>query len=326
MKTGKAANKRQAEYVRRINKALAFIDEHLDQPIRLDDVAKASYFSSYHFHRIFHVLVGETVNDYVSRKRMEKAAYRLLGKFDLTVTDIAELGGFSSSANFAKAFKLYFGVSPTELRTYQPQNQLVKKNSKIGKLYRKYGKAFNPQELYSQFVTQSIVFDPDKLKELLMKVKVKDIEEKAIAYLTSPKGYELDSVYATWDKIIDWAKSHGIQEQTQTRFAICHDNPAITPEDKCRYDAAVVVGHDVAVTPPYTQSAIPAGKYATAYYKDTGDKINNFMTELCSHWFPDSGYEPDDFPPMFHYLNDSREDAYVEMDIYIKVKRLISKS
>lgn len=103
--------KTQAEYIRCICLALEFIEQHLGQTIQLDDVARACHFSSYHFHRLFHALVGETVNDYISRKRMEKAARMLLYKPDMSVTDVAEAGGFSSSANFAKAFKLYFGVS-----------------------------------------------------------------------------------------------------------------------------------------------------------------------------------------------------------------------
>ena len=317
MNIRKTKTSTSAEYSRRIGKALEFIDGHIDQIIRLEDLAKVSHFSAYHFHRIFHAMVGETVNDYVTRKRMEKAAYRLVGKPDLNITDVAELGGYSSSANFAKAFKLYFGVSPSELRNGQLSN-----DSKIGKIYRKYGKAFNPQDLYSQFVTDVMVFEPNILKEMLMKIKVEEIQEKPVAYLTSPKGYELDSVYATWDKVIDWAKSQGIDKDRQTYFAICHDNPTITPEDKCRYDAAIVINPDVVVTAPFTQSVIPAGKYAIAYYKDDADKISNFMTELCSHWLCNSGYEPDDYPPIFNYLNDSREEDFVEMNIYLKVREL----
>ena len=315
-----------AEYTRRINKALEFIEQHLDQNIRLEDVARASHFSPYHFHRIFHALVGETVNDYVSRKRMEKAASRLMRKPALSVTDVAEAGGFSSGANFSKAFKLYFGVSPSELRNWQPgsdqQNSDNNDNSKTGKLYSKYGKAFNPKQLYSQFVTQDIVFNPNKLEEMLMKVKVEEQKEKPIAFLTSPNGYELDSVYATWDKVVQWGHSKGIDEKRQTKLAVCHDNPMITPEDKCRYDAAIVIDPDVNVTSPFTRSVIPGGKYAIAYFKDNADKINNFMTELCSNWFCNSGYEPDDYPPIFNYLNDSKRDGYVEMDVYIKLKEL----
>ncbi len=310
-----------AEYTRRINLVLEFISNNLDKTLQLDDVAAASHFSPYHFHRIFHALVGETVNEYVFRKRIEKAAKRLISRPALSVTDVAVMGGYSSSANFSKAFKLYFGISPSNLRNGQ-SHDLVNKNSKNGKIYRKYGKAFNPQELYSQFVTQSEVFDFGKLEDMLMKVKVENRQEKRIAYLTAPNGYELDSIYATWDKIIHWASLKGINVEVDERFAICHDNPSITPENKCRYDAAIIINPDVEVTSPYQQSTLPLGKYAIAYYKDSADKINNFMTELCSHWFPTSGYEPDDYPPIFNYLNDSRQDNYVEMDVYIKVKEL----
>ncbi len=312
-----------AEYLRRINLAFKFIEIHLDQTILLEDVARASHFSSYHFHRLFHALVGETVNDYISRKRMEKAAQRLLGKSELSITVVSEMGGFSSSANFAKAFKLYFGVSPSELRNPGKLSSKNNKNSKIGKIFSKYGKVFEPHDLYSQFVTNSRVFDPNKLEEWLMKIRIEEMQEKSIAYLTAPNGYELDSIYETWDKIINWAKGKGIDEQRQRRFAICHDNPSITPEDKCRYDASIEIESEVKVAEPYHKSFIPSGTYAIAYYKDAGDKINNFMTELCTHWFPDSGYEPDDFPPVFHYLNDAREDGYVEMEVYIKVKELV---
>ncbi len=126
-----------AEYPRRINRALEFIDSHLDQSLQLDDVARASHFSAYHFHRIFHALVGETVNEYVSRKRLEKAAKRLISRPELSITNVSEAGGYSSSANFSKAFKLYFGLSPSELRNCQSNEFNGNKVSKKGKLYRK---------------------------------------------------------------------------------------------------------------------------------------------------------------------------------------------
>jgi len=83
-----------------------------------------------------------------------------------------------------------------------------------------------------------------------------------------------------------------------------------------------VVDPEIEIVQPYMRSVIPGGKYAIAYYKDDAEKINNFVTELCSQWFPDSGYEPDDYPIRFNYLNDSRQDGYVEMDVYIKLKEL----
>ncbi|VAW92823.1 hypothetical protein MNBD_GAMMA20-1976 [hydrothermal vent metagenome] len=285
----------------------------------MENVAKSSHFSPFHFHRIFHGIVGETVNDFILRKRMELAANRIVCRSELNITEISELGGFSSSANFSKAFKLYFGISPSQLR--KPTKI---KNSKIGKIYSKYGKEFYPQSLYSQFVTDSVIFDPDKLEELLMNVKIKEIDEKLVAFLTAPKGYDLTEIFKTWDRIIDWAKSNSIIDQESKRFAICHDNPMITPSGRCRYDASIEIDKNVKVLEPFLKQTIPSGKYAVAHYKGDGDKISNFYMELYSNWLPSSGFEPDDYPPVAHYLNDSKKDGFVEMEVCIKLKELKS--
>ena len=109
MITIKTPGKTTTEYHRRIHLALAFIERHLDENIRLDDIARASHFSPYHFHRLFHALVGETVNDYVSRKRMEKAAYRLMAKPELSISEVAEIGGFSSARILPKRLSHILG-------------------------------------------------------------------------------------------------------------------------------------------------------------------------------------------------------------------------
>ena len=312
-------NKTQTEYVRRVNKAIEFIVTHLDENISLDDVAQASHFSPYHFHRIFQGIVGETVNDYVSRKKMEKAACTVVGKLELSITDIAELGGFSSGANFSKAFKQYFGVSPSQVRNPKEQH-----NSKIGKIYSKYGKAFKVQDLYSQFVTDSVIFEADKLEKMLMDIKVEHMDEKQVAYLTSPKGYALDGIFETWDKISNWAASKGVPDYEKKRYALCHDNPMITPEEKCRYDACIEIADDTDVIAPFDKSTIPAGKYAIAYFKGEGDKVSNWYMEMYTNWFPTSGFEPDCYPSVAHYLNDAREheDGLVEMEMHVKIKTL----
>ncbi len=96
----------------------------------------------------------------------------------------------------------------------------------------------------------------------------------------------------------------------------------LTPVDKCRYDASIVVENGAPVVAPISKSVISAGKYAIANYKGDGDKVSNFYMELYSDWLPESGFEPDNFPPIAHYLNDSRNDGYVEMEVYIRLKAL----
>jgi len=147
-------------------------------------------------------------------------------------------------------------------------------------------------------------------------------EEKQIAYLTAPGGYDLEAIFETWDKLAYWAQAQGIDNHENKRFAICHDNPMITPIEKCRYDASIEIDNRVDVNSPYSKSIIPSGKYAIAYYKGDGDKVSNFYMELYSNWLTNSGFEPDNFPPVAHYLNDSRQDGFVEMEVLIKLKEL----
>lgn len=305
-------------YVERVNLALRFIHENLNRPIDLKEIAKASNFSIYHFHRIFLALVGETVNDYVGRKRLERAANLLVFKKELSITEIAIITGFSSSANFAKAFKLYFGVSPSQTR-----KPVGTENSKIGKIFSKYGKAFNPNDLYPQVVTNRVTYNPGQFEEMLMNVNVVEIKEEVACALTSPAGYESASLLKTWDKLIAWARSYGIEDLKQRRFALCHDNPAITPTEKCKYEAAVVVSPDARIVEPFFKVVIPPGQYAVAHYKGAPEGTSSFHMSLYSNWFPNSGFEPDDFPLMEHYLNDMRKDGYVEMEVYIKLKDVV---
>lgn len=114
-------------YKVRIDRVLKYIEAHLANKISLAEVAEVSHFSVFHFHRIFTGIVGETVNDYIARRRLEKAVNLLIFKTELSITQIALDSGFSSSANFSKAVRLHFGFSPSEIR-----NPDKVKDSKIG--------------------------------------------------------------------------------------------------------------------------------------------------------------------------------------------------
>lgn len=259
--------------------------------------------------------MGETINDYVGRKRLERAANLLIFRRELSITEIAVVTGFSSGANFAKAFKLYFGVSPSQIR--KPASI---ENSKIGKIFSKYGKALDPSDLYPLVVANEANNNTDPFEDIGMNVKVAQIEEQVACALASPAGYEAASLLGTWDRLIAWARSNGIEDDKQKRFALCYDNPAITPIEKCRYEASIVVGPNMDVGGPFFKLVIPGGKYAVAHFKGAPDETTQFHISLYSNWLPNSGFEPDDFPLMEHYLNDARKDGYVEMDVYIKLK------
>ncbi len=125
-----------------IERALRFIAEHLDEPLTVADVARAAYLSEFHFHRVFHAEVGEPLGRFVTRRRLEVAALRLAYQRDRTITDIALSSGYSSSSNFSKAFSLYFGVSPSDVR------EGTDTSDSVSKLTARYGKHFNASDLY----------------------------------------------------------------------------------------------------------------------------------------------------------------------------------
>jgi AraC family transcriptional regulator len=63
-----------AEYERRIHLVVAHIDRHLDQPLDLETLAGVANFSAFHFHRLFRAWTGETLGDYLRRRRVETGA------------------------------------------------------------------------------------------------------------------------------------------------------------------------------------------------------------------------------------------------------------
>src|SRR5581483_10865613 len=105
----------RADYLDRVRRVLRFVQEHLDDTLSAERLAAVACVSVYHFHRIFSGLVGESVGEYVRRMRLERAAGELR-RTDLQVVDIALRAGYEAHEPFTRAFRGYFGVSPSLFR------------------------------------------------------------------------------------------------------------------------------------------------------------------------------------------------------------------
>ena len=103
-------------YEARINRVIDHIAADPAREFTLDELAGAAPFSRFHFHRIFAGLTGETVQAFIRRLRMDRAANMLAFAPDVSVTDVAMYCGFSSSQNFARAFRERFDMTPSEFR------------------------------------------------------------------------------------------------------------------------------------------------------------------------------------------------------------------
>lgn len=95
---------------------LAWIEQHLDEPLSLDRIAARAGLSAYHFSRLFTACTGRSVMAHVRARRLLKAAQRLTGDADLRLVELAFDCGFESQEAFTRAFKRRFGVSPGRFR------------------------------------------------------------------------------------------------------------------------------------------------------------------------------------------------------------------
>ena len=104
-----------------LERAIEYIETHLDENIDLGDVSREMGYSYYHMTRMFSAVLGEPVGRYISRRRLYRAARQLVSS-DRRIIDIALESGFQSPEAFSRAFKAAFKTTPADYpRNYQGQ-------------------------------------------------------------------------------------------------------------------------------------------------------------------------------------------------------------
>lgn len=98
-----------------VKRVIQFMNERLDEPMTIDDLARAAGFSKFHFTRLFHRETGLSPARFLSALRMEEAK-RLLVTTTLRVADISLQVGYTSIGTFTTRFTTSVGVSPTRYR------------------------------------------------------------------------------------------------------------------------------------------------------------------------------------------------------------------
>jgi len=110
-------------HVRRLEAVVDFVDAHLDAELSLERMAAVAAISPFHFHRLFHLWSGETLNEFVRRRRLDVAAGRLRHCPDEKITALSLNCGFASPEGFARAFRERFGMTPSAWRGRVPDDE-----------------------------------------------------------------------------------------------------------------------------------------------------------------------------------------------------------
>lgn len=105
-----------------LNRAMGYIEEHLDGTVSMDELARVAACSKYQLQRMFPYLTGIALTEYIRRRAMTRAAQDLRSS-DTKVIDTALRYGYDSPTAFNRAFRRVHGLSPSEAR--RPESKLT---------------------------------------------------------------------------------------------------------------------------------------------------------------------------------------------------------
>lgn len=103
------------DWITGIQRAIDYVEEHLTEEVDYEAAAKQAASSAFHFQRVFSLLAGYTLGDYIRMRRLSLAADELRRTED-KVIDVALRFGYDTPESFSRAFARFHGVTPTEAR------------------------------------------------------------------------------------------------------------------------------------------------------------------------------------------------------------------
>ena len=302
-----------------MHRVLEHIDRHLEEPLDLEGLARVANFSPFHFHRLFAAWMGETLGEYLRRRRLEAAAQRLASQPHLPVIQVALSVGFGSNEAFARAFKSRFGLSPSTWRAAERERRLSNRRQAHSNPDQSTS---NPDQAGNGAKSKHGASE-NLAQEASMKVKLIDRQPVTVAYLryVGPPGKPVSDFWM--NTVYPWMVTNDLLGRP--RYGVGQDDPSITAPEKWRYDACVEVAPDFVGAGMHFKTTIPGGKYAITRFKGRDADIETAWESLLRDWLPDSGMQLDSRPIFEYYPTDAKYDektGVFECDICIPVTAL----
>ena len=299
--------KLEKEYQIRINRVFKYIDENLETDLSLQTISKIALFSPYHFHRIFKFITKETINQYITRKRVEKSAADLIHK-NVAIIDLANKYGFNDNSSFTRTFKKYYGVSPTSFKKQNPH-----KFSKIRQIKSKNGQEYPDHEEYICTLNNL-----KKWVDMNAKIEIEEMPKIDLAYVPVLGIQNIESAY---QKIMTWAAPKGMMNDQTKMITIYHDSFKTTEAHQVRMSACILLNEAVEVVKEIELTSIKEGKCIVGRFEIVLQEFEKSWTSLFI-WMNENGYIKSDKDPFEIYHNNFNEHpekkAIVDFCIPIK--------
>nr|WP_311457246.1 AraC family transcriptional regulator [uncultured Capnocytophaga sp.] len=275
------------DYIQRINKVVAYINNHLDETLDLKTLANEVALSDFHFHRIFKALKGEAIGGYITRLRLEATA-RLLRYTALTIEEIAFNIGYETPASLSKAFKKQYGISPTEYRTNK-----------------------------DTYIMKKEIINPD----LALKApKIVTLEPKNLIYVALTGAYGSLDYGKAYEQLWAVIKAQKLFTKGIESICISYDDPKITEGSLQRSDVCLAIHKPATPQEEVSCKTLAGGKYAVFFYQGSYENLSQ-VYDTAVRWVIDHQYTLREEPFFEKYLNDARRTPKEKLktEIYIPI-------
>lgn len=297
--------------MRRIHKVQDYIEENLTGVLILSDLADVAGFSKYHFHRIFGAMMHETPLQYVNRIKLERAAFILLHRPEISVTDIAYHFGFTGSASFSRSFKRHYGSSPLEYRNQDS------KNCKDPFYHSPYNESAANKH-----------FGSGAMNVKASSVDVVEIDSMRVIYTRYTGSYPglAAAMPDMMERLYSFAAGQNLLQAGKTQILTAyHDNLEMTDEAQLRTSLCITIANLAHVDEQGDIGSMEIwGKYAVGHFELTPDEYPAAWRYMYGEWLPNSGKKPRDAFPFEVYVSEPAQNPgeKQQVDIYLPVEPL----
>ncbi|KPN96209.1 effector binding domain-containing protein [Lysinibacillus sp. ZYM-1] len=286
------------DYFERIQNAIDYIEENLHEKMTIADISSQSYFSAFHFQRLFQAITGFSVQQYIRNRRLSEAAVLLITTSQ-AILEMAINFQYGSQEAFTRAFVQYFGITPAK---YRKNANSIPLQTKINFLdYKMDG------ELSMQKPTIIQVE-----KKLITGYAYKTSIQNEQFYAEIPSFYEDFGQHQYYERIsqkvapnMAYGISTNFQEDGQFSFIVGEEVQAF--EENLQQD--------------FIHLELPAGQYAEFILSSSTEGIQNTRRYIYGVWLPNSNYERDVGPDF--EVTDVMQSTYphdMKLNIYIPIK------
>jgi AraC family transcriptional regulator len=269
-----------------IQHIVKYVEDNFHRNIPIEELEDIGCYSYRNLHRVFQNIFKETLGAFQKRLKLENGYKKLIYTSD-TITDIAYSIGFESLQAFTKSFKKQFQISPTEARS-------------------------NKLKIFESFLN-------DVQNKPLIQPEIVYLNPIKIYYQSiKTSNYNNDEIEKHWDKIDQlFHKNNRV-----SYYGIIVDQPLITIEKHCRYEACVT---EYPNDKSYLTKEILGGKYAKYIHKGDYEHIEDTYRMIYKDWLFNAKLEFDSSPVIEHYLIhdfDTDEKDSLITEILFPLKKL----